>query len=147
MNTKPITQKTRDQRTALLFVLPCFIFLLIFMVYPLYRNIYLSFHNFNPLSSTNVTWAGVSNYEWLVNDPSFSNSLYITIIYTVISVIFQGLIGMVVAVLLFYISTGSKRRILISRILTGIFMIPLGNSECIGICIVENDVPAYIRPN
>ncbi len=124
LKTETLNQKTREQRTGLLFVLPCFLFLLIFMAYPLYRNLYLSFHNYNPLSSTDVTWAGISNYEWLINDSSFTNSLKITVIYTVFSVIFQGLIGIFVAVLLFYISTGSYPKRVISRILTGIFMIP-----------------------
>lgn len=123
MRTESLTTR-REQRIGLYFVLPCFLFLLIFMAYPLFRNIYLSFHNYNPLSSTEVTFAGIENYKWLINDSSFSNALYITTVYTVASVIVQGLIGIFVGVLLFNISTGTRRRRLTSRILTGIFMIP-----------------------
>ena len=57
------TSKRRFRLPAgLVLVLPALIFLTAFMVYPVANLIYLSFHDYSPLRSADVTWVGIDNY-------------------------------------------------------------------------------------
>ena len=113
-----------ERRIGIYFILPCFLFLLVFLAYPLFRTIYLSFYNYNPIQSLEKTFAGIDNYKWLINDPSFLNSLYITILFTVLSVILETIFGLLIAVILGKLREGGIIKRIASIVLLGIFIIP-----------------------
>lgn len=113
-----------ERRVGVYFILPCFLFLLVFLVYPLFRTVYLSFTNYNPIQSLEKTFAGIENYKWLIKDPSFLNALYITILFTVLSVILEALFGLLVAVILGKLRERGLVRRIASGVLMGIFIIP-----------------------
>lgn len=60
----------RNYGIGYLFVLPAFLLLLVFMVYPFFTSIYYSLTNWNGVSATK-TFIGLQNYINLVRDPIF----------------------------------------------------------------------------
>lgn len=77
-----------------LFVVPAFLFVLIFMLYPIFYNILISFQE---VSIANLKgdrpFIGFGNYVEIFNDEKFITSLKNTVIYTVSSIVFQISIG------------------------------------------------------
>jgi ABC-type sugar transport system permease subunit len=112
----------RERTIGFFFTLPCLLFIVTFIVYPLFRNIYLSFHSYNPLQSTDVVPAGLANYAWLFIEPVLLHSLYITVLFTLVSVSAELIIGLTVALLL------AKLRDIVAgplaRLFSSVFMIP-----------------------
>src|SRR5690606_3298129 len=77
-------RRTRsDLRTALLFIAPALIGLVLFYVVPTIRGLYLSFTEYSVLDDP--TWIGTANYERLAQDPLFWNALGVTVQYVVIN--------------------------------------------------------------
>ena len=116
--------KFKKQSTGIFLTLPCFLFILMFVAYPLFRTIYLSFFNYNPLQSLEATFAGINNYRWLIKGNTFSNSLYVTFLFTIISVIIEALLGLFIAALISNYRDGGKVKKIASAILMGIFILP-----------------------
>lgn len=92
--------KRRGWLTGTLMVLPCFLFVLIFIGYPLFQNVFLSFHQYAPFISPETIYVGLANYQWLVAEPVFLHSLYITVLFTMGSVFIELCIGLFIAILL-----------------------------------------------
>jgi len=113
-----------ERRIGFYYILPCFLFLLIFIIYPLFRTFYLSFHSYNPLQSLKIKFVGIENYAWLIKDSSFLNALYVTVLFTVVSVILEVIIGLAIALLLSKLRDGGLIKRLASGLLMGIFIIP-----------------------
>lgn len=78
-----------------LYVLPSLLILLLIAVGPIIASGYLSFTQYDVLSSPQ--WVGGANYQRLMSDPNFWSSLKITSIFTVIAVPLQVIIPMVLA--------------------------------------------------
>ncbi len=76
--------------------LPAVVILVIVIGYPIVRAVIVSFYHY-PLLSPVHNFVGVSNYQRLVNDPVFWQSLKNTGIYTAASVIGGMLLGLVLA--------------------------------------------------
>ncbi|TKJ47873.1 sugar ABC transporter permease [Candidatus Aerophobetes bacterium Ae_b3a] len=114
--------RNRERRIGIFLILPCLLFVLAFVMYPLFRNIFLSFHAYNPLHSLETIFVGLDNYRWLTTEPLFLNSLYVTVLFTVVSVIFEMFIGFFVA--LFLVRMKDILSKWVSRFLTSIFIIP-----------------------
>ena len=55
---------------ALIFILPAFIILTIFILYPVIETIRLSFFN-----KTGFEFVGLKNYFWAVKDPEFKRAI------------------------------------------------------------------------
>jgi len=112
----------RESRIGFLLCTPCLLFIITFIGYPLFRNIFLSFHDYNPLHSLEVTFSGLENYQWLVKESIFINSLYITILFTIVSVTLEAFIGFFVAYFLVKIKERFTKWGF--RLLTSVFIIP-----------------------
>nr|WP_152823733.1 sugar ABC transporter permease [Fertoeibacter niger] len=54
-----------------LFLMPAIILLTVYLVYPVFVSVWLSFHD-----SNGQNFVGADNYLWLVNDPKFRESLW-----------------------------------------------------------------------
>jgi raffinose/stachyose/melibiose transport system permease protein len=78
-----------------LYLLPAFAVFATFVLYPLYRAIYISFYDWDGL--TVGTWTGLENYKEVVTDPqlrsAFVHALVLLIFYAVLPV----LIGLLLA--------------------------------------------------
>ncbi len=81
------------------FLLPAVAIMLAFMFIPMVSAILLSFQSWNGLTSS--TWVGLGNYRDLLQDPLFLNAFGHTMLFVVVTVIFQTIIPLLVAVLLF----------------------------------------------
>jgi trehalose/maltose transport system permease protein len=88
--------KSRE-RLAWLFCAPAVIAVLIVAIYPLFRTVYLSFTNANISIARETSWVGLRNYERLWNDDQWWESLLNTVVFTVASVGFETLLGIIIA--------------------------------------------------
>lgn len=90
--------KRLRQREGLYFVLPALIYMLMMVGYPIIYNILLSFQN---VSSRNVNgihdWVGFSNYLKIFAAENFRAALSNTIRFTLISISFQFIFGLALA--------------------------------------------------
>ena len=107
--------------TPYILLIPSLVFSVGILFYPTIKMVQYSFLNwtFGKAYET-AEWNGINNYIWIFNSPSSSlyHALYLTITYTVLSVIAELVIGLIVAVIL------NRNNVLgRSTLLTG-FMIP-----------------------
>ena len=103
-----------DGRPAALFLAPALLGFLVFLLWPTMRGIYLSFTRYNLL--TPAEWVGLDNYDRMVHDPIFWDSLRVTVVYVVINIGVQTVTALAVAVLL--------QRLTQSALLRGIVLTP-----------------------
>ncbi len=90
----------RRERLGWILVTPSVLVVVIVALYPLVRTILLSLTNAR-LSSTRVTsFVGLSNYTDLLTDPKFLNALVNTLLFTVASVFFETLLGLIIALVI-----------------------------------------------
>lgn len=83
-----------------LFVLPAFLYMLIFVGYPIADNIILSFQDvtMKTLTAAHKPFAGLANYIEIFHDPVFIKSLGNTLLFTVCCLLFQFIIGFALAI-------------------------------------------------
>jgi multiple sugar transport system permease protein len=107
------------QWAAWAFLIPVTAYLLAFYAYPLYRNLDLSLRNYTVESFVqgNAPFTGWANYAAVIHDPTFMPALLHTIVFTVVSLIFQFSIGLALAV--FFI-----RNFRLSGFLRALFLVP-----------------------
>jgi len=101
-----------------LFLTPAFAILLVFLIFPLFWNIYISFHDVSFITILkNWEYSGWKNFVDLSNDPNFYTSLKITVLFVAGSVALQFGIGMLMGVLL-------SQKVRAAGVLRAIFIIP-----------------------
>ena len=104
-------QAQRRLLTGLLFVSPWLVGFLVFLVYPLLANFQMGMTDYSGFG--NATWIGLKNYQDLLADPLFWESLYNTLFYTVFAVP----LGVAVAILIAIAMNQKVREIPIYRAL------------------------------
>jgi multiple sugar transport system permease protein len=84
-----------------LFLAPSFTILLVFLIYPLFWNIYIALHDVS-LTTLLKDWEyiGLENFVTLFNDPNFYTSLKVTLMFVGGSVVLQFGVGMLMAIVL-----------------------------------------------
>lgn len=87
-----------QKRAAWLFMTPSIIVLALFMVWPILRNIYLSFTEYDLLSP--ATWVGLNNYKTIFSDASTINALKNTLIYAVVVTPVAVILALVLSLIL-----------------------------------------------
>ncbi len=80
-------------------LLPLIAILVVFTIYPLGYNIYLSFHEYAPLKRS-LVFVGGDNWSKLMSDDRFWQSLTITFSYFAIALAIELVLGMAIALLL-----------------------------------------------
>lgn len=84
------------ERLAWLLVTPAILVVCGIALYPLAQTIYLSFTDAN-LHEAQAEWVGLRNYERLWNSTLFRDAIVHTIQFTVVSVFFETVLGMIIA--------------------------------------------------
>lgn len=109
----------RYDNAGILFVLPAFLYMLIFVGYPIIRNIILSFQDVNAgnLVKGTKNFVLFENYLELFRDAVFRTSLSNTLKYTILCLIFQFVIGFALA--LFF-----NKRFSFAKPVRGILLVP-----------------------
>ncbi len=75
----------RDLAHALAYLVPSLVVFLVFVFYPLVRNVQLSLYETNPFGGLAV-FVGAQNYAQLLTSPDFLNSLRVTFLFAVYTV-------------------------------------------------------------
>ncbi|MFM1652424.1 carbohydrate ABC transporter permease [Brevibacillus sp. B_LB10_24] len=89
----------QNRRTALLYVLPATVLILVFIFLPIVMNFGYSLFRWNAFSTERV-FVGVEYYRRLFTDPVFYVALKNNALYAVISIVFQVGGGLIVAAIL-----------------------------------------------
>ena len=88
----------KQTRLAWILLAPALAVVALVALYPLGQTIYQSFTNQQFLAGIEPTkFVGLSNYRYLIHDSIFRNSVVVTVKFTVITVFFEFLLGMVIA--------------------------------------------------
>ena len=99
---------------AVLFLLPALVGFLVFFAWPAVRGLYLSFTDYNLLSSPE--FIGIKNYQDIVSDTVFWRSMAVTLQYVAINIVFQTVAALFLAVMLHKFTQ--------SMLIRGIVMLP-----------------------
>ncbi|MDT3250602.1 sugar ABC transporter permease [Serratia sp. root2] len=96
-----LTLPQRERRQAWVLLAPMLLMMLLLTAWPLGRTLWLSFTD-AALVGDGVTpaWVGTDNFLYALTDPDFQAALWRTLYFTVVSVAFEGVIGVLVALLL-----------------------------------------------
>lgn len=94
----------------LVFLVPAFVFLILFLYYPFLQNIFNSFSDITGLGSAakglNTPW--YENYAALFSDPKLGTAMKNTVLLTVCTVVFQVGIALLLALLVDSIRVGAQ---------------------------------------
>ena len=110
--SRPRRRRSRLQRKqtrlAWLLLLPALVAVGLVALYPLGRTIYYSFTDQQFLSGIEAThWIGLENYKDLIHDTLFRDAVVLTVKFTLITVAFEFLLGMIIALT---VNSGFKGR-------------------------------------
>src|ERR671936_1716354 len=88
----------RQTRLAWLLLLPALAVVAFVAIYPLGKTVYQSFTNQEFLAGLQPTkWVGSANYHQLIHDTIFRDTIVLTIKFTAITVAFEFVLGLIVA--------------------------------------------------
>lgn len=91
--------KTRT-RAGFLLTLPAMIMVGSLLIYPVFYLLRMSLFDYSPLKSIEATFVGLGNYAWAVKSDIVRHSLWITLLFTVLSVGLEVTSALFVAALL-----------------------------------------------
>ncbi|WP_035423786.1 carbohydrate ABC transporter permease [Bacillus sp. UNC438CL73TsuS30] len=94
-----MTKTFRNSRTALFYILPALLLILLFVFLPIVLNLYNSLFRWNSFSA-GKTFVGLEYYTRLFKDPVFYIALKNNSLYAVISLLFQVGGGLIIAAIL-----------------------------------------------
>ena len=87
----------RQTRLAWLLLVPSLVVVALVAIYPLGKTVYQSFTNQEFLALEPATWVGLENYRDLWHDQLFRDSVWTTVKFTLITVTFEFLLGLIIA--------------------------------------------------
>lgn len=93
-------RRFRNIATALLFLLPGFLLFGTFVIGPMIYSFRLSLYDWNIVKPEKSVWIGLANYARALGDPIFRRAVLNTLVYTLVTVPGQIIIGLIIAVLL-----------------------------------------------
>ena len=77
------------------FLLPALILFMVVVAYPVFNTLKTSFYSIRVQNiATGGKWVGLANYKQLIQDPNTWVTLKFTLLFTVVSVILETVIGM-----------------------------------------------------
>jgi multiple sugar transport system permease protein len=108
-----------SQWAAVGFAAPLLVYLILFYVYPLWRNIDLSVHDYTirAFVQGNAEFVGFEKYAEVFSSSTFPTALWNTAVFTVVSIVFQYAIGLALAV---FFRSGFR----LSGLLRAMFLVP-----------------------
>lgn len=109
----------RSRITAFAFVAPLLAYLGAFYAYPLYRNLDLSLRDYTVRSFVqgDAPYSGWRNFSAVLHDPTFGPAMRHTMVFTFVSIVFQYVIGLALAVFF-------NRHFRLASTLRALFLIP-----------------------
>lgn len=93
------SRRRRARLGSYLFLAPAMLFVILALAYPIFVNVRFSFTSTTAGSLlSGGTWVGLENYISVFSDPKFASTAVQTLVFTVVSLVFQLGIGLVLAV-------------------------------------------------
>ncbi|HPY95194.1 MAG TPA: sugar ABC transporter permease, partial [Clostridia bacterium] len=89
-----------DRHLKIIFILPCLLFILFMVLFPLGYNIFMSTSKWSMSALSSPTFVGFDNYLFLFRSQRFWLAVGRTIYYAFVGVFFQALLGIAVAQML-----------------------------------------------
>ncbi len=83
---------------AMWFMMPAAAFLILFLAYPLFLGVWMSFTDAR--IGRDGVFVGIENYDWLWNDSVFWLSVFNTLLYTIVASAIKFAVGLYLALLL-----------------------------------------------
>lgn len=118
----------KRKRISILYLLPALLMLIIFVYYPIARNLGYGFTNWD-LMSGNMEWVGLDNYVKLLKSSEFTTIFANNLRYVIISLFFQVGVALILAAML----ENMKRRRLSAVYRTTFFLPSLISLTIIGL--------------
>jgi multiple sugar transport system permease protein len=101
-----------------LFLTPAFVILLVFLIFPLFWNAYISLHDVSLITLIKGwRYIGWQNFLNLIEDPNFQTSLKVTLLFVAGSVVLQFGVGLLISTLL-------NQKVRAAGVLRALFIIP-----------------------
>ena len=100
----------RNKKPLFVFLIPAFIFMMIFLYYPFVKNILNSFQNISSLGAASKGWNDpwYTNYVKMFNDPNMRTAILNTIIMMLVTIVGQVGIAVALALMVDNIKKGAK---------------------------------------
>ncbi|MGO4744948.1 carbohydrate ABC transporter permease [Serratia quinivorans] len=96
-----LTLPQRERRQAWVLLAPMLLMMLLLTAWPLGRTLWLSLTDAALVGDgVSPAWVGADNFIYALTDPDFQAALWRTLYFTLVSVAFEGVIGVLVALLL-----------------------------------------------
>ena len=92
---------------GVLFVLPCFLIIFLFVIYPLFYTGYLSLSDYNFIYDRAPKFTGFSNYAKMFLDSDFVHAMKTTLFFAVLDFSLLMVISLAIALLLFFCKRGT----------------------------------------
>jgi len=92
-------KEVRKQLPNYLFILPHYLFFIIFLLYPIFRGIQISFFDWK-IMLEDQNFIGMANYEALLTDNVFKETFGNTVYFAVLTVVLNVVVALLVAVAL-----------------------------------------------
>ncbi|KUH99987.1 sugar ABC transporter permease [Mycolicibacterium acapulense] len=93
-----MAQRRRTTATAYALLAPSLFGVVAFMLLPMFVVVWLSLHRWDLLSP--MEYVGLRNWQSVLTDPTFATSLVVTLLFVVLVVLAQTLLGLIAASLL-----------------------------------------------
>lgn len=122
----PTGHRTMRWPVGFRFTLPALLIVFAFMIYPIGSLLYLSFHEYAPLRSTETTFVGLDNYAWLFGEDLVRHSIWVTTVFTGVSLFIEMAVGLLGAVLLAKLVIGARSWIgrTFAKLVSSAFILP-----------------------
>lgn len=95
-----MTINSQDKLTGWLLLIPALLVLLLVFIYPIGRAFWLSFFTENLGTQLNPVFSGIGNYQRMLGDGRFWQTMGNTALFTVVSVVLELLLGLGIALVL-----------------------------------------------
>lgn len=95
-----LNEKLKKNALPYTLVIPMALMMLIVIIYPIFKNIGMSFFKNYLAQPGSNPFVGITNYVKLFGDKNFVNSINVTIRYVVITVLVRFVLGLIIALLL-----------------------------------------------
>lgn len=96
-----LSLQQREHRQAWVLLAPMLLMMFLLTAWPLFRTIWLGFTDAALIGGgEGPAWVGLENYLYALTDPDFQASIARTLWFTLVSVLIEGAIGVLVALLL-----------------------------------------------
>lgn len=117
--TAPLRRVRSTRWAAIAFAAPLLAYLVVFYAFPLYRNIDLSVHDYNVRAFVqgNAEFVGLDVFRDVLTSATFPTAVRNTLIFVLVSLVFQYAIGLALAV---FFRTSFR----LSAVLRGMFLVP-----------------------